>query len=248
MQSNTVQLQARVWRPLLKKCSTAMDRACLRRDAYLDHVFAHEAWALKKELPGPNSKESRNYLQRQLEDLDRVPVNFSLSPASVAAVNDACKELNIIRDCFINRVLFLLAADIRTCEVVAGFDFHADLPEILGDHERDYIYAPLWGGGLYAVSEIVNSDPFRGLRNVIEHYRQQGDERASPLHACLILPGLFSRTPQELLALNCYLPDQYVPGTPAAKDSGELLVDLLGEPSRLSNRDPKPAGRRRKAR
>jgi hypothetical protein len=247
MKPSTVQLQARVWPPLLKKFGDTIERACLGRDAYLDHVFAHEARSLKDETPGPNSKKARNYLRNQLKELGPIPVNFSLSPVTAEAVNRTCKELNVIRDCFINRVLFFLLADEHVCEVIIGLPFRADLPEILGDNERDFVYAPLWSGGLHAVSEIVNSDPFWGLRNIIAYYREQRDERASPLHACLILPEMFSKKPPGLLALNCFLPDNFIPGTAAAEASGELLDELMGEPLRLDQLDPKPAGRRRKA-
>jgi hypothetical protein len=157
---------------------------------YLDHVFAHEAKVLKDEIPCPNSPEARNYLQSRLEELDdRVPVNFSLSPATIEAVNRACEELNVIRDCFINRVLFLLFADINRCEAITGIELRKCLRDILGDHDRDYLYAPLLGGGLRAVSEIVSSDPFWALRHVIDDFREQGHESVRPLHACLILPG-----------------------------------------------------------
>jgi len=169
------QLLAKVWRPLLRKFSGTIERACLRRDAYLDHVFAHEAKVLKDEIPCRNSREARDYLQSRLEDLDdRVPVNFSLSPPTIEAVNRACEELNVIRDCFINHVLFLLIAKIDMCEAVTGIELRKCLPDILGDHDRDYLYAPLWGGGLSAVSEIVSSDPFWALRNVIDHLREPG--------------------------------------------------------------------------
>ena len=146
MESTTRQLQAKVWEPLFRKFSDAVDRACLRRDAYLDHAFANEAMALKEEIPCRNSPEARVFLQRNLEDLDRTPVNFSLSPATIEAINRTCEELNVIRDCFINRVLFLLIADTRTCECITGIELDKYLPEILGDNDRDYLYAPLWEG------------------------------------------------------------------------------------------------------
>ncbi len=235
------QLLAKVWRPVLKKFNHTVERACLRRDAYLDRVFAHEAKVLKDEIPCPNSPEARAYLQGKLEDLDREPVNFSLSSATIEAVNRACEELKVIRDCFINRVLFLLSADMKTCEAVVGIEFLKYLGDILGDHDREFLYAPLWGGGLSAVSEIVSSEPFWALRNVIDDARERGDD-VEPLHACVILPGLFRNQPPGAFALNCYLPDEYVPGSPAAKEADELLEILYEDP-----RDLKPEKGRRKA-
>ncbi len=246
MRSNG-QLLAKVWKPVLRQFSSMIERACLRRDAYLDQVFAHEAKALKDEIPRPNSLKARAYLQGKLDDLDdRVPVNFSLSPATIEAVNRACEELNVIRDCFINRVLFLLSADTKKCEAVTRIEFLEYVGDILGEHDRDFLYAPLWGGGLSAVSEIVTSDPFWALRNVIDHFREQGDESVEPLHACLILPELFRDKPLGAITLNCYLPDEYVPDSPAAKKAFEELLEML-EPMDENPRDPKPENERRKA-
>jgi hypothetical protein len=246
MESNR-QLLAKVWRPLLVEFSRTVERACLRRDAYLDHVFAHEAKVLKDEIPCRNSPEARVYLQSRLEDLERVPVNFSLSPSTIEAVNRACEELNVIRDCFINRVLFLLVADLNRCEVVTGIELRKHLPDILGDHDRDYVYAPLWGGSLCAVSEIVGSDPFWALRNVIDHFREQGDESLTPLHACLIIPEMFPKKPPGVTALNCYLPDEFIPDSSASKRATEWLDEILGELTEGNPGDPKAENERRKA-
>jgi hypothetical protein len=240
------QLLAKVWRPLLTEFSDITERACLRRDAYLDHVLAHEAKVLKEEIPCRNSPAARAYLQSKLEDLDRSPVNFSLSPATIEAVNRACKDLNVIRDCFINRVLFLLLADMNTCEAVTGITFHDHLPDILGDNDRDFLYAPLWGGGLRAVSEIVSSDPFWALRNVIDYFREQEDEFVEPLHACLITPESFLKKPPGVIALNCYLPDERISDSPASKRSVQSLLELLGEIPPGDLRSPKPRSQRKK--
>ncbi|MBK5295004.1 MAG: hypothetical protein JJE04_25425 [Acidobacteriia bacterium] len=241
------QLLAKVSKPLLNKFNTTIERACLRRDAYLDHVFAHEANILKDEIQCRNSPEARIYLQNRLEDLERVPVNFSLSLTTIAAVNRACEDLNVIRDCFINRVLFLLQADINVIEIITGIEIRKYLPDILGDHDRDYLYAPLWGGGLSVVSEIVSSDPFQALRNAIDHFREQGNESVEPLHACLIIPEMFSKRPSGALALNCYLPDKHIPDSPAAKRAAEDLDELFGELTPGNPRALKPEKERKKA-
>jgi len=240
------QLFAKLWRPVLRKFSSTVERACLRRDAYLDHVFAHEAGVLKDELPCPNSPAARAYLRGKLEELDRVPVNFSLSPATIEAVNRACEELNVIRDCFINRVLFLLSADMKTCEAVIDIKFRDYLGEILGEHDRDFLYAPLFGGGLDAVSEIVSSDPFWALRNAMDHAREKRQEEVEPLHACVILPQLFKDNPPGAITLNCYLPDAYVPEPPAAKKALEELLEIC-ESMTENPRDLKPASKGRNA-
>jgi len=229
MKKSNQQVLAKLWKPLYGKLSATVERACLRRDAYLDRVFAHEARMLKAEVPRPNSADARRFLESRLQELDRRSVNFSLSSTTVEAVNHACEELNVVRDCFINRVLFLLLADIATCEIITGLEFRECLPDILGEYDRDYLYAPLWSGSLAAISEIVREDPFWALRNMIDYFRQHGDEQTTPLHACVIVPEMFSKRPPGVIALNCYLPDEYVPGSAAQKHAEKELEDLLGE-------------------
>lgn len=239
------QLLAKIWRPLFISLNRIIERACLRRDAYLDHVFTHEAKLLPEEIPRSNSREARSYLQSKLEELERVPVNFSLSPTAIEAINLACDQRNVIRDCFINRVLFLLVADITICEAVTGIELREYLPDILGDNDRDFIYAPLWEGSLRAVSEIVSSDPFRALRNSIDYCRERGDEFVDPLHACRITPEKFGKKPADVIALNCYLPDEMIPGSPAQKRALNSLAELLGEPTNAIPGRPKPEDERK---
>jgi hypothetical protein len=240
------QLLAKVWRPLLEKFGRTAERACLRRDAYLDRVLDHEAKRLKAEVPRPNSNVARAYLKGALDDLDRAQVNFSLSPLTIAAVNRACKELNVIRDCFVNRVLFLLTADITICEAVTAIPIREHLPDLLGNYDRDYIYTPLWGGSLQAISEIVDSDPFWALRNIIDHFRQI-DDFFEPLHACQIVPEMFPKKPPEVIALNCYMPDEGIPDSPAAKRIQKELEELLGKPAPGKSAESKERKGRRKA-
>ena len=207
-----------------------IDRACLRRDAYLDRVLAHESKKLREEIPSPNSPEARRFLQEQLQSLDRVPVNLSLSPSTIESVNETCKDLNLVRDCFINRVLFfLVVADLRNFERFLEVDLSDYLPDMLSDLDREALYAPLWNGGLKAIAEIVNGDPFWTLRNAIEWAREQDEDLLlEPLHACVIVPSMFPKKVPGVMALNCYLPDEYVPGTRAAEQPRPTVDEILG--------------------
>lgn len=236
------QLLVRVWRPLLEKFNQTAERACLRRDAYLNHILAHEARRLKEEIPHPNSDVAHAYLKRAVEGLDRTPVNFSLDPATIDLMNNACKELNVVRDCFVHRVLFLLTADVKKCEAAIGIPIQDLLPEVLWAHpERDYVYAPLWAGSMHAIAEIVEADPFWAIRNFIDHLRETEDPIEPLLHARPIVPWSFSKQPPEAIALNCYIPDELVPDSPASKQSLEFL---LGEPTPIGN--SKSSHRRKK--
>lgn len=226
--NKTKQLISRIWRPLFERFNRQVEDACLRRDAYLDRVLSFEAAALLQELPSPNSPEARAYLQSQLDQLDRVPVNFSLSASTVEAINRACKERNVIRDCLMNRVIFLLVADANTYQRVLSVEMDKMIPEILESQGREAIYAPVWDGGLRAIAEIVNGDAFYALRSVIAHCREECATWIEPLHACRIIPEMFSKRPQGVLALNCYWADECIPGSAAKQRAIERLEELLG--------------------
>lgn len=100
-----------VWTHLIALLNKKVDKACLNRDAYLDHVLRHEANKLIPEIEIPNSPEARAHLSQHLALLERKPVSFTLSPETIAAIDTNCQAKNIPRDCFINRVLFMLVVD-----------------------------------------------------------------------------------------------------------------------------------------
>lgn len=237
------QLLAKVWEPVLNSLDTFMERACLKRDAYLDHVFAHEAARLSEEIPAPNSAEARRYIQRYLRDLKPKPVTFALSQTTIQAVNQGCERLNIVRDCFINRILFLLVAPTAQLEAITGIPLMEVLGDLLDKNQRDFLYQEVWDGSLRSISSIVTEDPFRAWRNVIEYERGQKRD-STPLHSCIIFPELFKNKPSGAWALNCYLPDESVPGTQASERTKQLLDDLFGE---VVPKNPKPPKKGKKA-
>ncbi len=232
------QLLAKVWEPVLDALDKLIDRDCLKRDAYLDHVFAHEAARLSGEIPAPNSAEARRYIQRCLKDLEPKPVTFALSQTTIESVSCACQSLNIVRDCFINRILYLLVAPTAQLEAITGIPLMEILGDLLDKNQRDFLYQEVWDGSLRSISAIVTEDPFRAWRNVIEYEREQKRE-STPLHSCLIIPELFKNKPSGAWALNCYLPDELIPGSPAAGRAAQSLADLFGDPVPKNPKSPK---------
>ena len=77
-----------------------------------------------------------------------------------------------------------------------------------------------------------------GAGNVIEYERDQKRD-STPLHSCLIIPELFKNKPSGAWALNCYLPDELIPGSPAAGRAAQSLADLFGDPVPKNTKPPK---------
>jgi len=113
-----------------------------------------------------------SFAAASLRELQPKPVTFALSQATIDSVNRGCEELNANRDCFINRVLFLLVAGTAQVEAITGIPLSENMGDHLSNNDRDFLYQDVWDGSLLAISAIVTSDPFRGWRNVIEYERK----------------------------------------------------------------------------
>jgi hypothetical protein len=247
----TKQLLTRIWDRSEARLSELIEKAALRRDTYLDRVLAHEADMLLREVPKPNSPLAHRFLQRKMRELPAKKVNLTLSQSTVHRIDQACKDRNIPRDCFINRVILMLVAPSSFYERMLGFDPSVRIGEVLDSETREEFFGENWPTSLYGVAYVVNDDPFRGIRFLIdEHNRRPNcDVSVDPFLRVCIIPEFFNRNPADgvppmeaLYALNCWLRDSSIPGSRAAK---KALDDLLswGSPSP----DPRPAQKGKKS-
>jgi hypothetical protein len=107
---NKTKVLVNVYEPLIAIMKHKFDAACLKRDAYLDKALRIEAGFLRSEVKEPNSDRARNFIAENLKELKLKPLSLSLSTETVELVNEVCKEKNIPRDSFINRLFLLLIA------------------------------------------------------------------------------------------------------------------------------------------
>lgn len=220
---------ASVWKDLIALLNKKVDKACLNRDAYLDHVLRHEADRLIPEIEVPNSSEARAFLSRHLALLDRKPVSFTLSPETIAAIDAGCQAKNIPRDCFINRVLFMLVVNHHTFFRRTLFDPAEFWPEVLHRYGRLFD-DHLTDGGLELIREMVTDDPFWAMRACIDIAREQHpDEDLPRLHMIAMPEDLMKDKVPSMLGLNCYLPDSAIEGHPAQIEAAQKMENLLAE-------------------
>jgi hypothetical protein len=218
-----------VWKNLIALLNKKVDKACLNRDAYLDHVLRHEADKLISEIEIPNSPEARAHLSQHLALLDRKPVSFTLSPETIAAIDTGCQAKNIPRDCFMNRVLFMLVVDQRTFFRLTLFDPADFWPDILDNYGRIFD-DHLQDGSLELIHEMVTDDPFFAVRACIDIARQEyPDEDVPRLHTIPMPKDLLKDTVPSMLGLNCYLPDAMIEGHPAQIEAAAKMEHLLVE-------------------
>lgn len=221
----TVQL----WSPLLKRLNEITAAACLNRDAYLDVVFAHEAPMLLNELQGKrNSDQARAFLKQRFAELKELhPVSFTLTAKTANALTAACDQINVWRDAFVNRVIFLLVAKSSAVEEQFNFDFRNHIDAILDDVRK--VDQLLFEPRLSAIRSFIRYDPFLAIRSALDceypdgecrlHNLQLGDPLASTVMA------------RGLAGFTVYLEDKDVPGTAEYKHrpTSDELLGLLDD-------------------
>jgi hypothetical protein len=98
-----------VYEPLIGIMKIKLDAACLKRDAYLDKALRSEINFLLEGTMS-NSDKAKNYIADNLKQLKLKPLNLMLSTETIELMNSVCKEKNVPRDAFINRVFLLMVA------------------------------------------------------------------------------------------------------------------------------------------
>ena len=233
MTKRTKKILANVSKPLIEQLNEKVSAAFLQRDAYLDHVFHHEARMLDKEIDEPNSPEARDHLSKHLGFLDRKAVNFSLRPDTVVAMDDVCRRKNIPRDSFINRVVLFLIAKPVLFESIIGIDIKWYWTERVV--EQFGYSSPLvpyhLNGNISAIEELVTEDPFWARRSCIEEASKDPVDMIlyNPLHKVHIPDDLFEKKFKSSLGFNCYLPDKFIEGHPAEKAWRDEIDQLFDD-------------------
>ncbi|MCP5410133.1 MAG: hypothetical protein H6963_12675 [Chromatiaceae bacterium] len=227
-----------VWERLIDAFNEKGRKACLNRDAYLDIVLESEASLIEDELPGSNSDVAKSYLSSELKKLGTKQVNFNLSVNTIEKLNKSCAERNIPRDIFVNRVLYLLLA--------AGETGYLE-ERLIGDKGRELERAwedirsathglptPLTGSLNQIFDILACGSPFWAVRQCIEHInvelRKKGlkDGDLVPFFHGMLVSVKTKEMKESSLALNCYLPDDMVPGT-KENNKRNSLFDFLAD-------------------
>lgn len=220
---------ASIWEPLIGQLNEKCQRACLRRDAYLNIVFSHEARMLDVEVSGRNSDDARSYISRHLSLLKRKALSLQLSEDTIGRINDVCERKNTPRDAFLNRVIFLLLASRDVSKTIfseVDWDWAQD---ILLEEIPDEKYVRIRHRRLDALEEIVQGDPFWFQRACIEQMNKEGDS-VPLLHSTVIPKDILGKLGESALGFNCVLKDSQIEGHPAQKatsDEAQRQLDAL---------------------
>lgn len=224
-QTDKKKITVQLWKPLLKKLNAQIASSCLNRDAYLDKVFAHEAKMLRQELHKKrNSDKAKARIKECFAGLtELVPMSLTLSVETANALTSACEDVNVWRDAFVNRVIYLLVARPEAIESQLGFTF-ADHQEAIFDEGLE-IRSILLGPRLLAIRSFIEEDPFLAIREALR--QEYPDDQSDGLHGMTLgNPAAKENESSGIAGLNVYLDDFLVPGT---KENEMWSKDVLAE-------------------
>lgn len=237
-------ISTKVWRPVINKLNRKLDKACLRRDAYLECVLEVELPHLDAEVALPNSEAARNFVSERLDQLDRKLVSLSLQTELVQRLDHICERKCIIRDAFFNRLFFLLAASPKVIDrLFYPLDSDHWRTEVWSERKHD---GPFFQNIFYPLEPDI--DPFWAIRTGLEVYEQEKDlvdhkdpgagqtvqvkkvssdrlELPNRVYTVAFDDKAFKNT--DLFGLNTYLHDWQIPGHPTELKFQAELDELL---------------------
>ena len=97
--------------PVMDRLGRKIESLMLRRDSYLNNILKSEIDCLEAEITNSNSEQARVYLLSQLKAMPTKSISITLDKRLIERIDTVCKKINVARDCWINRVLFFLAAE-----------------------------------------------------------------------------------------------------------------------------------------
>lgn len=264
---NKSKVLVNVYEPVMAILKHKLDAACLKRDAYLDKALHIEAGFLREEVKMPNSDEAKSYITDNLKQLKLKPLNMLLSTKTVELINEVCKEKNIPRDAFINRVFLLLIA---SDSVIDALFYRVIRNEYYGMGKSEADGQSLWEGCKYesigfemnelslhninmldSIEELISAPLFMVIRGVF-----LGAEGWTNLYSYAFEKDALQKLPNEYaflktsntLGFNTYMTDEEVSNqetldkTFSAKIELDKLLAFAKKEKQAKPAKTKPAG------
>lgn len=217
----TRKVTVKLWEFLRIRLDDAIDRACLRRDAYLNRLLETELPHLAREVKSTNSAEACRYISARLGDVrkPRAQVTFLLREDLVSRLDAICAKRRLCRDAFFNRIIFLLTAAPAVIDLNFFQGDSSWRTEVWSECKHD---GPFFSAVFDPLEAEVN--PFWPIRAGLELRREHarrvlGMEAEGIYGATLaVVTRAGKKYEAEVLhGLSCTLPDSAVPRTAATK-------------------------------
>lgn len=173
----------KVFTPLLHEAESRLDALHMRRDSFLGHLIDRELPHLESDLQGKRlSISARRFIARSLKRLGTSQINVQLDSATAERLDEIANETNLVRDSFINRLLYL---SLCSEALLRYFEVPLASPAMC-PHGRPT--------GYFQAIQEIQADPLASLRELVKAKHGKG----------LYLAPL----PLELAAFECYLDDE----------------------------------------
>jgi hypothetical protein len=226
---------------LLDALNRLCDAGCFRRDALLEQIIAGELDNLEREVTKANSEQAYQHINQHVKLLRRTSVTLSIEGKTANRLDEICERKRLVRDAFVNRLIFCLVAPARLLNVSFEVETYGRrVVKQWGTPADEHAWQ-----FLRMTPECI-SDPFWFLRACLELSNEDlgGD---ATFYTTYFPENLFGDgekaakagrpPPPNSLGLNVYLPDEMVLGSAAHAAMMEAL-DIKLEPLR------KAAGRK----
>ncbi|MGD9598468.1 MAG: hypothetical protein AB7G76_12860 [Steroidobacteraceae bacterium] len=213
---------------LKSRLDVALERACLKRDAYLNRLLERELAELNREVRTPNSPAALAYISLSLKHLGaRDLVTLTLRSDLLAKLDGLCTRKRICRDAFFNRIAFLLTAPAWLIDATFFPELEKWRAEVWTECRND---GPIYANVFSPLDPII--DPFwtirAGLALSAEECKQRGNLPPDGFYTTC----LFGRRRKKFIplwGLSCHMDDALVPRTDASKASELDIAQLISE-------------------
>lgn len=166
----------KLWTNLVNGLDKRTAALGLKRDAYLARIVHDELPHLDEEITEPLSKNDATLIRHHLKRLDTTLVTLRLPTKTAAQLDKLCRQRNLVRDAFFNRLVLALCISPKAFLEFVGFD-GVNLPRALRDAGWPVEAEELTHGALDAAHATL-SNPFWVIRAYLEAASKE--DRVSP--------------------------------------------------------------------
>lgn len=143
----TQKINVQIWTPLNRAIRSHLNSMHIKRDAYLNKLLRMEIERLDSEVQFKMPDAATQHLRKRLKELEpnRTKMTISLDIDLVNRINAVLEKKGILRDSFVNRVLYFLIAKPIHLEILGiNFEHRADMRAIPLFDAKDLLFDPFY--------------------------------------------------------------------------------------------------------
>lgn len=206
----------RVSEVLLKLFSEELLTLPISRDLFLNNLIKTECEYLAADLHGKRlSNDAKDIISYHLKHIDKGTRQISvvIDTEVAARLNEIVATTNIVRDSFLNLVLyFLLLTETLRKRLELPEEIYLNSDRAISEGRNEILRDSIPMSPFKWLAQVL-ADPFRYLREELSRTTEEG----AKLYLMLM--------PEKLLGFTCYAEDSFLPGTDIYKRINEELLN-----------------------